>query len=227
MVPTQDYEQARAANEGTGRGWVSIARTVGVLVLLQVPLGRFLGGPSGLAGEVRDEVIYWALALGLILYVLFVERRPMASVGWRRPTWKSAVFGLGAGALTFAGFVVIYLWVFPALGQSTEEPGLQNILQLPLWFRIALLFRAAVFEELVYRGFAIERLTELCKSRSFAALVSLAGFTFAHLSYWGWAHLLVAAWGGLILTGLYLWRRDLASNMLAHFVTDVVGFLVA
>jgi len=25
---------------------------------------------------------------------------------------------------------------------------------------------------------------------------------------------------------LYLWRRDLASNMVAHFVTDGIGFLL-
>ena len=226
MTSAPENAQIQHPHDRAGPRWAHIARTVGVLALLQIPFGRLLGG-TGFDAEIRDELIYWALTLGLILYVRFVERGSMVSVGWRRPTWKSAVFGLGAGALTFAGFVVIYLWVFPALGQKAEESGLENILRLPLWFRIALLFRAAIFEELAYRGFAIERLTELCRSRGFAALLSLAAFTFAHLSYWGWAHLLVAAWGGLVLTGLYLWRRDLASNMFAHFVTDLVGFLAA
>ncbi|MCI0365378.1 MAG: hypothetical protein L0219_16035 [Phycisphaerales bacterium] len=31
---------------------------------------------------------------------------------------------------------------------------------------------------------------------------------------------------GLVLTALYLLRRDLASNMLAHGLTDGVGFLL-
>jgi membrane protease YdiL (CAAX protease family) len=57
--------------------------------------------------------------------------------------------------------------------------------------------------------------------------VSLATFTYAHLSYWGWSHLIVAGFGGLVLTGLYLWRRDLVSNMVAHFLTDAIGFLLA
>jgi len=58
-------------------------------------------------------------------------------------------------------------------------------------------------------------------------LASLALFTFAHLNFWGWSHLIVAAYGGLVLTALYLMRRDLASNMLAHWLTDVVGFALA
>jgi membrane protease YdiL (CAAX protease family) len=90
-----------------------------------------------------------------------------------------------------------------------------------------LVTRAAVFEELFYRGFAIERVAELSGRRWLAALVSLALFTSAHLDYWGWTHLIVACSGGLVLTALYLLRRDLVTNMLAHWLTDVVGFLLA
>lgn len=202
-------------------------RTLVILLVLQVPFGRRLAPGSGLQGALMAEAIYWALTVGLIAYVLRVERRPLSSVGGTWPTWRSCVWGLIGGAVTIAGMAFIYLVVFPALGQQGEESGMQRILQLPVWFRVALVLRAAVFEELVYRGFAIERLTELMGSRSLAALISLTAFTLAHLSYWGWAHLLVAAWGGLVLTALYLWRRDLLSNMLAHFTTDAVGFLVA
>jgi len=72
----------------------------------------------------------------------------------------------------------------------------------------------------------IERLAELTRLRWLAALISLTAFTLAHLSYWGWSHLIIAGFGGAVLTGLYLLRRDLTSNMIAHFVTDGVGFLV-
>ena len=59
-----------------------------------------------------------------------------------------------------------------------------------------------------------------------AAAIAWAAFTVAHLSYWGWAQLIVAGFAGLVLTALYLWRRDLPCNMLAHFLTDGVGFLL-
>jgi membrane protease YdiL (CAAX protease family) len=97
----------------------------------------------------------------------------------------------------------------------------------PLWFQLLLVTRAAVFEETFYRGFAIERLTQITGRRWLAALISVLAFTFAHLEYWGWAHLIVAAFGGIALTGLYLLRRDLSANMIAHFLTDASGFLLA
>jgi uncharacterized protein len=96
----------------------------------------------------------------------------------------------------------------------------------PLWFQLALVLRASVFEEILYRGFAIERLAELTHLRWFAALISLSAFTLAHLSYWGCGHLLIAAFGGGVLRALYLLRRDLSANMVAHFLTDSAGFLL-
>ena len=121
---------------------------------------------------------------------------------------------------------VPYLVIFPALGLAMEEKQMGEVKALPLWFRIGLVTRAAMFEELYYRGFAIERIAELSGQRWLAALVSLAVFTFAHLDYWGWSHLIVAGYGGLVLTALYLLRRDLASNMLTHWLTNGVGFLL-
>jgi membrane protease YdiL (CAAX protease family) len=124
-----------------------------------------------------------------------------------------------------AGMALIYMVVFPAMGLAGEEQ-LNEVQTLPLWFRVGLITRAAVFEELYYRGFAIERLSELTGRRWLAALISLLMFTVAHLDYWGWAHVFVAGFGGLVLTVLYLLRRDLGATMLAHWLTDGVGFLL-
>jgi membrane protease YdiL (CAAX protease family) len=135
--------------------------------------------------------------------------------------------GLGGALVLITGLAVIYLVVFPALGLPVKETQLAAMKSTPLWFQVLLIARAAVFEEIYYRGFAIERLTEITGRRWLAALISLVAFTSAHLSYWGWAHLIVAAFGGVVLTGLYLIRRDLSASMIAHVVTDGVGFLLA
>jgi membrane protease YdiL (CAAX protease family) len=37
---------------------------------------------------------------------------------------------------------------------------------------------------------------------------------------WGWGHLLIAGFGGLTLTLLYVWRRNLWANIIAHFIVD-------
>lgn len=200
--------------------------TIAVLIALQLPLAGYFAPGDGLGALVSREGIYWALTGFLLAYVRVVERRPFGSIGFQRPTLKSLGFGFVGGLAMVVGLAFIYLIVFPALGLPANESQLTAVLSFPLWFRFSLVVRAAVFEEVYYRGFAIERLTEITGLRWLASLISLAAFVFAHLAYWGWAHLIVAAFGGVVLTLLYLLRRDLTCNMLAHFITDSVGFLL-
>ncbi len=199
---------------------------ISVLILLQLPWPGWLFPGESLSAQALRELLFWLMAGLLLAYVLFGERRPLRSIGLGKPDGKSLAWGVGGAAVTVAGMAFIYLVIFPALGLPAEEKQMGEVKALPLWFRIGLVTRAAMFEELYYRGFAIERIAELSGRRWLAALVSLAVFTFAHLDYWGWTHLIVAGFGGLVLTALYLLRRDLASNMLAHWLTNDVGFLL-
>jgi len=200
--------------------------TILVLIIFQLPLAGYLAPGEGLCAQVRREGIFWALTFFLLAYVRVAERRPLSSIGLKRPTSKSVGFGLAGALVLITGFAFIYMIIFPALGLPMKESQMAAVKSMPLWFRFLLVVRAAVFEEIYYRGFAIERLTEFTGLRWLASLISLAAFTFAHLAYWGWAHLIVAAFGGAVLTVLYLFRRDLGCNMLAHLITDSVGFLL-
>jgi membrane protease YdiL (CAAX protease family) len=219
QVTTSDPKPVRRSLAGA-------AGAITLMVVLALPLSGWLVHGSGLTAEVERELIFWALTLVLIAYVLLVERRPISSLGLDPPNWKTIVFGALGALVMVGGMAFIYLVIFPALGLSPIEPGTNAMNALPFWFRVLIIVRAAVFEELFFRGFMIERLTEIFGSRWGAAAVSLAAFTFLHLGYWGWAHLMIAGFGGIVLTALYLWRRDLAANMIAHLLTDAIGFLL-
>jgi len=196
------------------------------MVLFSLPLpGWFVHGNS-LNAEVGREAVFWALAIVLVGYVLIVERRSITSIGFARSTWMSAAFGALGALVMVGGMAFIYLVIFPALGFTANERGTVEMMALPFWFRLLIIVRAAVFEEIFFRGFMIERLSEILGSRWGAAAISLATFTFLHLGYWGWPHLLIAGFGGVVLTTLYLWRRDLVANMIGHLLTDAVGFLL-
>jgi membrane protease YdiL (CAAX protease family) len=196
-----------------------------LIVVLQLPIGKYLAKADGVSGFAERELIFWALAALLIAYVRFMEVRPLASIGWRRPSWKTLTFGVTGATIMIAGIALIYLVLFPVMGLPNTENTLSTIQTLPTWLRVAMVIRAAFFEELFFRGFMIERLAAISGNRSLAAGLSLTAFTFAHLASWGWPHLIVAGFGGVVLTGLYWLRRDLATNMLAHFLTDAIGFL--
>ena len=210
---------------GKGRLPRGLMASIALMVLMVLPLPRWLVPGLGLDAQVGREIVYWLMAAAILLFVRFIERRPLISIGLAPVGWKSLLFGILGGMITVAGMAFIYLVIYPALGMSSNESQLTDIQALPAWFRIMLVARAGVFEEILYRGFMIERLNEALKWRWLAALISFAAFTLAHLDYWGWAHLLIAGFGGAVLTLLYLWRRDLGCNMFAHIFTDAVGFL--
>ena len=201
--------------------------TILFLFALQFPIAGWIFTGQSLSMLLGGECIYWGLTLLIIFYVLQFERRPLSSIGLTIPTWRSAVFGMFGAIITVALMALIYLVVIPAFRLPADEPQMATLTALPIWFRCLLIARAALFEEILYRGFAIERLTELTGRRWLAAALSVIAFTYMHLAYWGWTHLLIAAAGGLVFTTMYLWRRDLSMTITAHALTDIVGLILA
>ena len=64
-------------------------------------------------------------------------------------------------------------------------------------------------------------------SKWLAAAATLVLFTLMHVPAVGWAHLLTVGIVGGLVTMLYLWRRNLLVNVVAHATIDAVGLLVA
>jgi uncharacterized protein len=106
---------------------------------------------------------------------------------------------------------------------STANAG--ALMAAPLWWRFISTIRAAVIKEVLFRGYALERIEELSGSRIVAVVVSCAVFTLAHVSRWGWSHELIVAVGGLAFSLLYLWRRNLWANIIVHFIADAMSVL--
>ena len=80
---------------------------------------------------------------------------------------------------------------------------------------------------MLYRGYAIERLVDLTGSYLVASAVSVIAFGLAHVPMWGLAAAATTIASGGILTGIYIWRRDLVALILAHIATDVCGLVIA
>jgi membrane protease YdiL (CAAX protease family) len=102
----------------------------------------------------------------------------------------------------------------------------QTVVAAPLWFRILNVTRAAVVEETAFRGYGFERLNEWSGSALLAGFITWVLFTMAHLSSWGWGQVVIAAYGGLVLTLLYMWRRNLWPNIIAHWMADGSAFIL-
>jgi membrane protease YdiL (CAAX protease family) len=171
------------------------------------------------------EAIYWTLVAAVLAYVVFVEKRSLISIGLRRASMLDLFIGVVIALATIAGLAVLYIVVIPALHLETKS--LDTLTAAPVWWLVISVVRAGVSEEVLFRGYPIERLKELTGSRVVAALVPLALFALAHVGPWGWSHLIIAGFGGAMFTGLYSWRRSLWANILAHIMVDGIGLLAS
>jgi len=207
------------------RAWRTSA--VGILLALgffSLPVGSWIHEDAGLANRVAFELIVWAWVVGILLYVARVERRPLSSIGFRAPGLTDWIIAILAGILMLALLALILLVVFPAL-RWNESSQQASILALPYWLNVLIVVRAAVSEEILFRGYPMERLEETTGSRAIAGVVTCAVFTLDHISFWGWHHIFIAGTAGAALTVLYMWRRNIWVNMIAHFMVDAAAFL--
>jgi len=193
-----------------------------------LPLARWIDEFADTTHLLAYEAAWWLATLVLVLYVRMVERRPLASIGLTRPSLSGLALGAAAGVVVTIVVGVLYLWILPALHLADQAASTTNahlLAMTPLWWRLVSSVRAAVSEEVMFRGYAMERLQELSGSRSIALLVSCSIFTLAHVGVWGWSHEIFVAVGGLAFSLLYLWRRNLWINVTAHLVVDVAAVL--
>ena len=203
-------------------------RALGVLLalgFLSLPVGSWIHSDAGLANRLAYELIIWAWVAGILLYVVRVERRPLSSIGFRAVGVRNGIIAIVAGILILASLALMLFVVFPALHWS-ENSQVASITALPYWLNVLIVVRAAVSEEILFRGYSIERLEELTGSRAIAGVVTCVVFTLDHISFWGWHHIFIAGLAGAALTVLYLWRRNIWVNMIAHFIVDASAFLV-
>ena len=198
------------------------------LVVSLTPFGHWIAPGDSLGAMLTRESLWWVYAVALLVWLLRAERLPLQSIGLRLPSWKTLGFGLLGFVALLAVFVVHYAVLIPKLHLDPSGAAAERnlILATPYWFRVLLVLRAAVVEEILFRGYLISKVRQLTGSTVLSILVSVVAFTLAHLSKWGAVHLIPVSGTGTVLALLYVWRLDLVANMIAHFLTDGIGFLL-
>ncbi|MGI8436687.1 MAG: CPBP family intramembrane glutamic endopeptidase [Chthoniobacterales bacterium] len=167
------------------------------------------------------EALIWFCVISLLVIIRLGEGRTLRSVHLgTSPIGKSILWGIIIALLcAVAGAVVGFLAHFQG-GELAK-----GLFQCPLWLVVLVVLTAGVAEELFYRGYAIERLQQLGLNRYLAGGIPLLVFGCAHITN-GLANVAIALVLGLILTAVYLWRRDLLANMIGHFLVDFVSVVL-
>jgi membrane protease YdiL (CAAX protease family) len=190
-------------------------------------------GPAGIGAAL---FILAALALGppvaavLVFVWIWASRTPLADIGLKRPkSW------IGVLVLGVAGGVVLKLAmkaaVMPAFGAPALAPIYQNLrgdlgaflIEVP-----QMIVLAGFAEEIVFRGFFINRLTALMGSSAASSvgivLLTAAVFGPAHYVTQGFFGMLQGTIIGVLFAAIYLLNgRRLWSLIVAHAAFDVTA----
>jgi membrane protease YdiL (CAAX protease family) len=207
-----------------------VASVAGLIVAIGLPfLIQFLPGQAhqDITDARQDTVVLvceWIIAIVILGIVVFWEKLPLGSIGFRAPGWRD----YAAMGVALVGLIVA-LGAFSALTHSagTGAPD-GSLLAVPLALRIALFLTAGFCEELMFRGYAIERLALFTGKLWIGGVFGVVLFTLGHLPRYGFSGSLVAvAITATALTALYLRTRNFWVCALMHALIDGVGLVVA
>ena len=209
-------------------GWPTIATLLLALFgppLLAIVGRRTVGDSTDLARLLPLDLTLWAI-LGVVIWVVVrIERQPLASIGLGRPRWSTIAWAMVL--LVGISFVMVPVVsrLAHAAGLPGYEKGLAPLMHLPAWYRVFLAVSAGVVEEILYRGYAVERLTTLTGSTWRGGTLAVIVFTLAHLPVWGIGPLPVFFVASAVATAFYVWKRDLVALMIAHALGDAIGLV--
>ena len=198
--------------------WLGLALAIFGIPAITTAHRLLVSDPLASSGIIAREVAILALTAFILWLVTAKERLPLSSIGLRFDRiGRSLGWGVLIAAVCLAAAVGTIL-VYRSLGIAYGEgPGISRAIPVTM----LTVMRAGIAEEILYRGFAIERLQALTGNKWIAAGVPLVLFAGFHYRQ-GLAGIGIAFLLGAILTGFYLWKRDLLANIFGHFLTDFI-----
>lgn len=203
-----------------------LVATVGPPVLVIASHGLFGECPS-LATEFWLQLVLCALAALVVYIVVSPERQSLRSIGLRAPSSATVVTGLGVFVLAFVLLPLLTAPIGHVIGRARVDAEVGHIRAWPIWFRLFVSFTSGPVEEMLYRGYLIERLLTWTGRRWLTAAVAVLAFGAAHVPTWGIGFALTGdLFAGVLLVAAYLWRRDLLANMAAHTAGLLLQLLV-
>lgn len=209
-----------------------------VVVLLALAGLSLAGARSGNLPLVREYgraagyVVTMAIEWGIVAFIWYGVRRrgtslrELAGGSWARPVAVLRDLGIAAGFLIAAQFV---LGAVGYLLKAAPNQAIRNLLprgpgEVILFLLLAL--TAGICEEIVFRGYLQRQFAALTGAAAGGIVLQGIAFGAAH-GYQGWRFMAVIAVYGCLFGLLAHWRRSLRPGMVAHFLQDGVGGLLA
>ena len=215
---------------------IGLPTTIGLIVALAGPfLVQFVLAPLILQSPLHpttavllSQAMLWLLAGTVIAITRWWERKPWSWLGLRPISWRAVLLAGGLGVVLVFAVAALTAAVNRLMPPSDGGTVDSVAGSAPAWLLLVVVLTASVTEELLFRAYPIEHLARLTGKRWPGALLSLAAFVAIHLQGWNLGHVIgVVLPLGAVMTGLYLWRRNLIFMIITHFFLDLPIVLIA
>ena len=198
---------------------IGLGSPVGLYLLIQLL-------PHGLTASDVEVLVRQAalIAIPIVWLAWLATRSPLspAAIGLAQPRWIDLGWGAGAAltgiALAVVTSMVLTAWGFTVVG---NEQVYGSLATRPTWLILMIVVGAVISEEVVFRATVIPAIEVASGSTALAIAVSTSAFALPHISY-GIAKLPITFAGGLVLAGVFVWRRSLFTTVIAHTLNNLM-----
>lgn len=201
-----------------------IPEVVGVLAVLAVTAAIALrNGPDEYDWRTfrRAQAFSWALAAGVLAYVVAVEGAPLASL--RYPPVASSFDAFAWTWILVGGTGVGVAAIFQRLGWNDIGAAERALFALPRGRALAVSVSAGVTEELVFRGYLVTRVVALTGSELAAVAVSAAAFGAYHAASRSRARLVQLTVLGAAFATAFVLTGSLLAAIVTHVAYDALS----
>lgn len=175
-------------------------------------VSRLTGIEFGPQGPPSVILWNWAVVGILLAYIFQVEGRGLTSIRFTRPNRKDVLWAIVFGITGIIVQMVLSTVLNPPLGNT------KTLLTYSLPVIIALIVTTATTEEILFRGYVVERLEELTGRLWLAVGFSFVVFVIPHITFFGPLWLITNGMNVVLLYFLYVWRRNLVACMIMHLI---------
>lgn len=199
--------------------WIGIVLSIFSITVLNLTFSKIYGSQLSDAQMVFRELLIFACVGLLLFYILPKEGNSLESIGLHNRHWAKSLIWVLPLLMVVVAAILGCLEIARVFGWKFGESNAFDLLSKPV---IALItIRAGVAEEVFMRGFLLERFTQITGKKWAAFLLSTVPFGLLHYQQ-GYAGILIATVAGGIFALFYFWKRDLKTNIIAHFLIDFI-----
>jgi len=180
-----------------------------------------LDRPDILARNLSSD---WIIVLVLFLIIYFWEKKNLRSIGIKSMEKIDFFYGF---IILFIQLALLFFTDFfvNLLGLTSQSAETSRVLLLPIYLQLFIVITAGITEEIIFRGYLIERLNLLSKNLIISGIISYILFVIFHIPFWGLGGAIQIAFWTIPITIYYIKRRNLTTCILVHLAYDATIFV--